>query len=151
MTRETDERMLTLTTNLLEATNQGKISWALTDEEQKFLYAGSRSSVTIEFYKDREGDDIYILSLMNSRGTAVDSLQSEWTYEGNGYTAASWNELLKDLYHAARRIAHNVDEAIEGMLIDIERGTPSPGPKPKSKPIAIDPWAESSASEEPPF
>jgi len=157
MTRDKDlqERMLVLAKNLLEATDQGKISWALTDEEQKFLYAGSRSSVTIESYRDRDGDNVTTLSLLNSRGTTVDSLQTDYAYIEDHSNAMPWNDILEDLYHAARRVAHNVDEAIESMLVDIERGTPSPQPKPKK--AAEDPWAADArsfgegASDEPPF
>ena len=128
MTLDSDlhEKMLALARNLLEATKAGKISWALTDSEIRFLYAGTRSSVTIEHYTDRDSDEISTLTLLNSRGTAVDSIQSEFSpKEDNKWVEASWNELLDELYYAARRVAHNVDEAIDSMLSDIERGTPS--------------------------
>jgi len=141
-----------LATNLLEATKAGKISWALTDAEGKFVYAGSRSSVTIEMHTDRFEGDATILSILNDRGTTVDSLQSEATQSEDGWIPAPWNDLLEDLYHAARRVAYNVDEAIDSMLADIERGTPSPPPKPKR--IVKDPWASEGKSEytdEPPF
>lgn len=125
--KDLHKRMLTLATNLLEATKVGKISWALTDKENRFLYAGTSSSVTVELTTDRDGDNHTTLSLLNSRGTTVDSIQSEYEPAGpDRWTAASWNEILDDLYYAARRVAHNVDEAIESMLTDIERGTPSP-------------------------
>jgi len=149
MTRDeaSDERILTLARNLLDATKQSKISWALTDVEQRFIYAGSRSSVTIEKFTDRWNGEITVLSLLNSRGTTVDSLETDSIKVSDEKSEpAPWNELLDDLYHAARRIAHNVDEAIDSMLSDIERGTLSP----RFQKSAEDPWAAPS-SDEPPF
>ena len=149
MTRDLDlhERFVTLAENLLEATRAGKVSWAITDNETKFLYAGTSSSVTIEFYDSRDGEE-NILSLLNSRGTVVDSLATEYHRTSDeAMEAADWNDTLEDLYSAARRVAHNVDEAIDSMLSDIEKGTPSP-PQPKlaKKKVMDDPW-----SDEPPF
>jgi hypothetical protein len=90
------QRIITLATNLLEATKAGKISWALTDAEGKFVYAGSRSSVTIEMHTDRFEGDATILSILNDRGTTVDSLQSEATQSEDGWIPAPWNDLLED-------------------------------------------------------
>src|SRR6266566_3019656 len=135
--RDLHEKMLTLARNLLEATKEGKVSWALTDMEGKFLYAGTRSSVTIDHYDDPDGDEVTVFSLLNSQGTTVDSLRNEMKRESgnsNIWVPADWNELLKDLYYAARRVAYDVDEAIESMLSDIERGTPSPPLQPKKEP-----------------
>lgn len=152
MTLDSDlhEKMLLMARNLLEATKEAKISWALTDMEGKFLYAGTRSSVTIERYRDNDGDEIAILSLLNNRGTTVDSIQSEFQRQpDNKWSPAEWNELLDNLYYAARRVAYNVDEAVESMLADIEAGTPSPSPPSKKK--LDDPWAQTGYSDEPPF
>src|SRR5215831_6060877 len=97
--REIHERMLTLAKNLLEASKEGKISWALTDREDKFLYAGTRSSVAIEFYSDRFEGDRYTLSLITSRGTTIDSLTTEEAHTGSDTPPipAVWNDILEDL------------------------------------------------------
>jgi hypothetical protein len=142
-------RMQIMASELLEATREGKISWRLTDVEDKFIYAGTRSSVTIQLTQDRFEGDATILSLRNNRGTVVDSIETEGKQIDDRWIAAPWNELLDDLYHAARRVAHNVDEALDSMMADIERGTPSPDPSPKKK--AADPWASDGFNDEPPF
>jgi hypothetical protein len=149
-----DSRMYELAEKLLEATKAGRISWSLTDKEDQFLYAGTNSSVTVELYEDRfEGASVQ-LCLLNSRGTVVDSLESATTRHEDHEIAAPWNDILYDLYHSARRMAHNVDEAIESMLTDIEQGTPSRPPQLK-KTRVDDPWAADPAdngfSDEPPF
>jgi hypothetical protein len=150
-----EDRMFLLARNLLEATKAGKITWALTDEEKTFLYAGTRSSVVIKTYNDSYEGPSTILSLLNSQGTTVDSLETEHTREGDRWISAPWNDILDDLYHAARRVSYNVDEAIDSMLDDIARGTPSPPVKPKPKPTVDDPWSSDSDgdgfSDEPPF
>jgi hypothetical protein len=141
------QRMVKMAEALLEATKQGKITWALTPVETKFIYAGSRSSVTIELASGQYDEDITILSLLNQQGTIVDSLETEFIKRsGDRYDPAEWNSKLEELYHAARRFAHNVDDALESMLSDIERGTPSP---PSKKQKAEDPWA--AEPDEPPF
>jgi hypothetical protein len=149
------ERMLAMARGLLDATKEGKISWRLTDVEDKFVYAGTRSSVTIQFTTDRYDGATTILSLLNNRGTVVDSLETEATQTEDKWEPAPWNDLLDDLYHAARRVVHNVDDALDSMMSDIERGTPSPPLKKNADP---DPWSTKDPrsnkdpwSDEPPF
>jgi len=145
------EQMLTMVKSLLAATKEGKITWATTDADDKYIYSGTRSSVTIEDVWDRFGDRTTTVCLLNSRGVVVDSLQTEGSQVDDKFVPAPWNDLLEDLYHAARRVAHNVDDALESMMSDIERGTPSPTLQKKKAesdpwPNAKDPW-----SDEPPF
>jgi hypothetical protein len=152
---EIQNRLILMAQNLLKATREGKISWRLTDVEYKFIYAGTRSSVTIEVSQDNFSNET-LLCLLNERGTVVDSLETGSSLgDDNSQTAFRWNDLLEDLYQAARRVAHNVDEALESMILDIERGTPSPAPLPPKKKSAArneDPWAsETPYSDEPPF
>jgi hypothetical protein len=135
------EKILALAYNLHEAAMAGKISWTLTDDEDKFLYAGTRSSVTIEEFSDRYFSNRIALCLLNSEGTIVDSIRSELvTDESGAEVPAPWNQKLDELFYTARRVAHKADEALESMLADIERGTPSP-PVAKPKKPADDPWA----------
>jgi hypothetical protein len=143
------ERMLAMAESLLAATKESKITWSTTDADNKYIYAGTRSSVTIEHTWDRYNDEMTTLCLLNNRGIVVDSLETEGTHTDDKWIPAPWNELLYDLYHAARRAAHNVDDALESMMSDIERGTPSPsGP---SKKATADPWETQGYSDEPPF
>lgn len=150
---EVQGRMLLMANNLLAATKEGKITWRLTDAEAKFIYAGTRSSVTIEFVSDRFNDEMTVLCLLNDKGTVVDSLETGGVHEGDRFIPASWNEILDDLYHAARRVAYNVDEALDSILSDIERGAPSPpSPPPGKKRFGSDdPWTQAGSSDEPPF
>jgi hypothetical protein len=151
---EIRERMQAMAQSLLDATRAGKITWSLTDVEDKFVYAGTRSSVTIAFSSNNYDGDGTTLCLLNASGVIVDSLESGAEQTEEGWTPYPWNQLLDDLYHAARRVVHNVDEALESMMSDIARGTPSPPlPSPKKKRVE-DPWASDNSggySDEPPF
>ena len=148
------ERMLAMAGSLLQATKAGKISWQLTDAENKYIYAGTSSSVTIEFHPNSFESDTTSLSLLNKRGVVVDSLETEIYHVDDDWEPAEWNDVLEGLYHAARRVAHNVDEALDSLMSDIERGTPSRSLKKAANPRDSDPWATDSPggySDEPPF
>lgn len=147
------EKMVRLAESLLAGTRDGKVAWTPTDSENEYLCTGTRSSVTIESYEDRDGDRVSTLSLLNNRGTVVDSLKSAFISNGpSSYTSESWNQTLEDLFYAARRVAHNVDDALDAMFADIEKGIAPPPPRAKKK-ANEDPWAKDSGgySDEPPF
>jgi hypothetical protein len=149
------DKMVKLAENLLAGTRSGNVAWTPTDSDDKYLCTGTRSSVTIESFIDRDGDRISVLSLLNSHGSVVESLQSRYVSTESNYTAESWNESLDDLFYSARRVAYSVDDAIDSLLADIEKGISAPEPRQKrgfgSKPDP-DPWSSDSGySDEPPF
>lgn len=152
------EKMLRLAKGLLAGTRNGKVAWTPTDSEYKFLCSGTRSSATIESFEDRDGDTVSTLSLLNNHGTVVDSLKSAYPTTGPGtYESEEWNQTLDDLFYAARRVAYNVDDAIDSMLADIEQGISAPPTREKKadpRPID-DPWTTKTDpagySDEPPF
>jgi hypothetical protein len=149
-------KMIRLAESLLSGTKKGKVAWTSTDSEYKFLCTGTRSSVTIESYLDRDDDRVSTLSMLNDHGTVVDSLKGGFHVndQGSSYTPESWNEVLDDLFYSARRVAYNVDDAIDSMLADIEEGISAP-PSPQKRNVfdrSSDPWANDSGySDEPPF
>jgi hypothetical protein len=144
------QRMVEMAQKLLDATRAGKITWRLTDVGDKFIYAGTRSSVTIE-YDDHEYATI--LCLLNEQGNMIDSIETGRVQTGgNSWEDHPWNDVLEDLHQAARRVVYNVDDVMESMMSDIARGTPSPPSPPKER--VEDPWASDNSggySDEPPF
>jgi hypothetical protein len=143
-------KMIRLAQQLLNGTKHGKVAWTPTDEDNKYLCTGTRSSVTIESQTDRDGDSHTTLSILNTQGTTVDSLKSSYTpVDSNNWEPESWNSILEDLFSTARRVAYNVDDAIDSLLADIEKGISAPPPRKKNSP---DPWADDTGySDEPPF
>jgi hypothetical protein len=148
-------RMVSLATSLLDRTRAGSIAWTATDDERRFLFSGTNTSVSITSFVDEDDDNITSLSLLNSRGTIVESLDSDFEPRapGSGYPPKSWNKVLDDLYHAARRSALNVDAMLDDLFaeLDAEDDDPPkvvPADRPKVVP-ADDPGADD--SDDPPF
>lgn len=147
-------KMVRLAESLLSGTKNGKVVWAPTDSEYKYLCTGTRSSATIESFVDRDDDRVSTLSMLNDHGTVVDSLKSGFKPgDSGGFAPESWNEVLDDLFYSARRVAYNVDDAIDSMLADIEKGISAPPPQKRNVfDRSSDPWANDSGySDEPPF
>lgn len=148
------EKMIRLAKTLLSGTKDGKVAWTPTDSDYKFLFTGRRSSVAIESYEDRDNETVSTLSLLDGHGTVIDSLKSGFKSTiGRNYEPEEWNQVLDDLFYAARRVAYNVDDAIDSMLADIEQGISVPPPQIiKDDPwVADDPWGQTKYSDEPPF
>lgn len=150
------QKMIDFANSLLQQTIVGKAAWTPTDDEEKYLFAGTRASVTIESFIDRDGDRQSTLSLMNSQGVIIDSLKCEWIDHGGGsFEGEYWNAVLDELFTAARRTAYNVDDAIASLLVDIEKGNQAPPSRAKKNPRSDnnDPWASDTGgySDEPPF
>ena len=100
------QRLVDLAKSLLKRTQNGSISWTATDNETVFLFSGTNTSVRISTSIDRDGDMHTILSLLNSRGTEVDSIEDGYRAAAiSGWEPEDWNEVLDDLYYAARRNA----------------------------------------------
>jgi hypothetical protein len=59
------EKMIRLAESLLSGTKNGKVAWAPTDNEYTYLCTGTRSSVTVESFVDRDGDTQSTLSILN--------------------------------------------------------------------------------------
>lgn len=119
-------RMRQLADGLLQATNEGKISWRTTDSESKFLYSAANASAMISSSVDRDGDMITELSVLNTRGTVVETIRNSFASVENPFGASGeyapepWNETLDALYHAARRSALKVDSVLDELFADIQ-------------------------------
>lgn len=159
MSRESDVRgrMFKVASRLLKETLEGRVPWTPTDKEQEFLYSGTKSSVVISHHEDRDGDDVYTMSLLDTRGTVVEQLRSDYVPSQGAFQPtmepAAWNDTLEQLHDAARREALNIDALLDGVLEDLEKGPPPP--KPPSKKVAPewndDPWAETLKPTRPTF
>lgn len=114
---EIHDRLVRLTEVLLARTREGKISWKPTDDERAFLYTGPGTSALITSHLDEDGDNRTTLSVLNSRGTEIESIENEW----QAGSPATWNETLDDLYYSARRDALNIDKVLDNFLATLEQ------------------------------
>lgn len=123
--RPVTDRLHEIATMLLQRTRADAVTWRTTDDEDAFLYSGSKSSLIIDYFPGR---DEYELRLLNQRGTVVESLGTAWTSGVDPWDApnqpAKWNKTLEQLHDAARRSALDIDGLLESTLADIENEPP---------------------------
>ncbi|WP_124775748.1 hypothetical protein [Micromonospora inaquosa] len=142
MSKEQDirRRMADLASSLLAATLEGRIQWSTTDDEDQYLYAGSKSSVLIEqdLHHSRWN---HKLAILNTRGTEVESIADDWDTNSVPPQPDPVNIILEQLFDASRRQALGVDDLLDSAMHDIERGYTKPVPPKPQHPF----------DEEPPF
>lgn len=102
-------------TKLLERTNQDKVNWQSTSEDDLFLAVLGNSSVTIREYESFGPQ--YSLRILNDEGRVIEGLMSE---SGEG---ANWYGEMHELYAKARRIALGVDSQLEDLLKELQAGS----------------------------
>lgn len=115
MSAEIQERLLAIAVELLDRTKKGLVDWSVTDDEEAFLYSGERSGVIVDVLKSKQGL-IHVMSLVNERGTVVESLRSAWDQDAWEMKPAPWNATLEELYGAARHSALRVSDVIDDVL-----------------------------------
>ena len=99
-------------TRLLERTDEDKVIWQTTVEDNEFLVVLGKLSVTIRQYEFQGMQNV--LRILNEEGTEIEMLGTS-TNEG-----APWYAELSDLYRKARRIALGVDSQLEDLLKVLE-------------------------------
>ena len=121
------DRLFEIAAMLLNKTRSSALTWRATDDEDAFLYSGSKSSLIIDY---NPGQDEYELRLLNQRGTVVESLTTAWEVVQNpspwedANRPAKWNDTLMQLHDAARRSALDIDGLLDSTLADIESEPP---------------------------
>ncbi|WP_090850521.1 hypothetical protein [Nocardioides lianchengensis] len=102
-----------------DRTLAGTMNWKETDDPDLFLYAGSRTSLAIDYYPM---DKHYEFRVLNDRGTVVERF-SRWPGPDEN---APWIEptpeylTLQRLHDAARRSALRIDDIIEQAFLDLD-------------------------------
>lgn len=96
---------------LLERTNQNKVNWQSTAQDQVFIAVLGNSSVTIREWENFGSQNG--LQILNDEGRVIEELDSD----GVG---SSWQLELHELYIKARRIGLGVDSQLEDLLKVLE-------------------------------
>ncbi len=104
-------------TKLLERTNQDRISWQTTADDQTFLAVLGNSSVSIDEDYDRYGGIVYVLKILNKEGREIERINSNTSSDEHGNT---WRSELSELYIKARRVALGVDSQLDSLLQELE-------------------------------
>jgi len=102
---------------LLRQTEADAIEWNATDNENDFVFSGTKGSALVRQWRDYDDTVMYKLAILNSRGTEVESLHSEWESEG---LPREHNETLERLWEAARRSALDIHQILESLMDEVE-------------------------------
>lgn len=127
------DRMTKIAGQLLRRTLNGLISWGETDNENEFIYSGTNTSVTIRRRNTRDIVGRYVLTVMNWRGTVVDTLESAKKDLGIVEQPEEWNAILYDLYEAARRSALTIETVLDELLTELGNDEEAEPPPDKSE------------------
>ena len=95
---------------LLEKTNENKIPWDTTADEDAFVAPLGNVSVMVDSW-EVSSQKYYIMRILNNMGTVIESLDSD---EGQVYP------VLEDLYVKARRVALGTDSQLDELLTHLD-------------------------------
>ena len=95
-------------TKLLERTNQDKVSWQTTADDDTFIAVFGNVSVAISTYG--QWGETMRLTILNKEGRVIERLDND-TAEGQ-----QWESELAELHTKAKRIALGVDSQLNDLL-----------------------------------
>ena len=105
-----------IVTKLWERTNQHKISWEPTVNENTFLATiGDSSSVTVTSYRSRDGDDEVRFRILDERGRELEEYDTDENEDDEVI------EKLNDIYNEARRTALQINSRLDELLEELEK------------------------------
>jgi hypothetical protein len=110
-----------LASELIAATQQGRVSWQPTDLEDSFLCSlpGGTGAVTITRNSSHSMLEYFRMDVLNPSGTVIDTASSGVDLFTTGDLP---NPLLSELHDLARRDALNVDSLLDSMLDELGGG-----------------------------
>lgn len=97
---------------LLERTNQDRIRWQTTADDETFLVVLGNSSVSISEGSVGSYPKQYTLKILNQDGREIERMDS--------VQPSPYDYLLSDLYLKARRVALGVDSQLDTLLQELE-------------------------------
>ena len=110
-------KMISLLTNLIEKTDQGKVLWEQTEARDQFQAAFPDYAVRLSVRNRLIGDPDYMLSVFNKDGNMLEEV-SDVDLKSDLSTSYS---AMKNLHLAARRKAMGVDTALDRLLAELDK------------------------------
>jgi hypothetical protein len=115
---DTTGKLIRLLEDLKTLTEQGKVAWNETADEDEFRVALKPGLLRISRgtnYSD-DGDEarFYLVTVLNREAKVVEEFSRSSASEGIEF------ELMRDLYELARRAALRGDNLLDDMLTDVE-------------------------------
>lgn len=101
-----------LVNRLAERTAIGKVNWKPTASESEYVLYFKNNALSMRRGVDDEDDEFVVFTLRNDAGKKIDEFRV-WDSFGE------WRAVA-DMWASARRRALKLDEALEGLLMEIE-------------------------------
>ncbi len=117
---ELDPRILEILKALIFHTQAGNVQWQTTDDEEKFIYSGSRSSIVVDSATNRTPQP-YWFQILNQRGVVIEEVE---TSDDDPSISTDLNNAVIRLYGLAARSALQVDVAIDSVLKELNELPP---------------------------
>ncbi len=99
---------------LLERTEEGKVSWRTTADENTFLAVVSSTSILVSAHGYISGNQQFRFRILNQRATEIAN------YETPTHLDADIRSQLSELYSKARHQALGVDSQLDELLKELE-------------------------------
>jgi hypothetical protein len=112
------EQVSKLLDRLVRLTSEGKVDWSRTADENSFLAAVAKFTVTISAEHASRPNPDYRLQIADRSGRTIEDVVEESS--GPAAVLGTYG-LLKDLFETARRRASHVEEALSEMLSSLEQ------------------------------
>jgi hypothetical protein len=123
------KKYLTLVDKLIASTDQKKISWKKTVENNVFVADLNTFSVAVR----EDGGDfdvVYSIVLLDTFGDTIEHIYptelNKWRNELAGFPYKDYSTELRGLFNNARREARGVEKAIDSILTELEKGDDIP-------------------------
>ncbi len=113
-----DSRVSKIVAALIDQTEKRNVQWSPTDDDEKFLYTGSGSSILV----DTNGllsPQPYWLKILNQRGTVIEEVAVKDADDPWSGADTLSSQVVK-LYGLARRSALQIDVVLDGVLKELE-------------------------------
>lgn len=101
-----------LVSRLAERTAEGKVNWKPTASEAEYVLYFKNNALSMRRGVDEEDDEFIVFTLRNDAGKKIDEFRV-WESFNN------W-DAVADMWTSARRRALGLNEALEGLLMEIE-------------------------------
>ena len=112
-----DSRLSRIVSVLILQTQSRNVQWSTTDDDEKFLYTGSGSSILVDTNRTLTPQP-YWLKILNERGTVIENLH---VMSGNPFVEdGALESQVVELYELARRSALQIDAVLDGVLEELE-------------------------------
>jgi hypothetical protein len=115
-----DDRYIELLKSIIIKTNEDNAIWKDTSTSDQYALYLDSGSIIVDYYQERNHPEYgsqpegYGVTIINRDGVEIEDIK-RWSSEGGEAF-----DIIRDLYHTAKRSFLKVDETIDGMIEEVE-------------------------------